>query len=250
MTAVLQMTEVKAAYRNTVVLHGVTFAAEAGTCLALVGRNGAGKTSALRAAFGLMTMGGGRVALRGTDVTGWPTHKIARAGMALVPQGRGIVPGLTTMENLDLAVNAGRSGRWDRRSVLELFPRLKERASVPATALSGGEQQLLAIARALVLNPECVLLDEPTEGLAPLAVDALREPIRRMRDDGVAVVLAEQNLTFARSLADRFSVIEKGAVVADLAGDDADVATLEKFMSLDPTEASEPLPPTRSAERP
>lgn len=230
---VLVLEEVRAAYGNTTVLHSVSFTAERGSCLALVGRNGAGKTSALRAAFNLMTITGGRILVGGRDATSWPTHKIARGGIALVPQGRGIVPGLTTLQNLDLAVSARRTGHWTRSSVLELFPRLQERGAVAASALSGGEQQLLAMARALLLNPDCILLDEPTEGLAPLAVEALRDPIRRMRDDGVAVVLAEQNLMFARSLADGFALIEKGRVVARMTAGAVDVPALEKLMSLD-----------------
>jgi branched-chain amino acid transport system ATP-binding protein len=199
------------------VLQGITLAVAAGEVVALLGRNGAGKTTALRTLMGLVTPRQGRVLWRGEDVTDWPAHRRVRAGVAYVPQDRRMFRGLTVEQNLEVAERpaseAGTGGRaWTREAVYALFPALTARRRQLAGRLSGGEQRMLAIARALVANPALVLCDEPTDGLAPVVVEQLFSLLGRIAAAGTAILLAEQNVHFASGLARRGYVIDKGQI--------------------------------------
>ncbi len=219
--AFLEIRGLRAGYQEGTVLHGVDLALERGRILALLGRNGAGKTTLVMTVMGLVRPTGGSVLLDGDDLTGRRTDEIARAGVGLVPQGRRIWPTLTVEEHLALAgrhvrqvPQARQVGRRSRAAELyELLPRLAERRRQLAGQLSGGEQQMLAIARALVTHPRVVLLDEPSEGLAPLVVDQIGGLIKAMAGDGVAVLLVEQDLHLAFGVADEIAVMAKGAIV-------------------------------------
>jgi branched-chain amino acid transport system ATP-binding protein len=213
--ALLEIQGLRAGYAEGTVLHGVDLALERGRILGLLGRNGAGKSTLVMTIMGLLRPAGGTVRLDAADLTGRRTDEIARAGVGLVPQGRRIWPTLTVHEHLELAGrHARRAGRRFRTAELyELLPRLAERRRQLAGQLSGGEQQMLAIARALVTNPCVVLLDEPSEGLAPLLVDQIGAIIKAMAAGGVAVLLVEQDLHLAFSVADEIAVMAKGVIV-------------------------------------
>jgi branched-chain amino acid transport system ATP-binding protein len=208
---VLAVAEVHTFYGDSHVLHGVSLAVAPGEVVALLGRNGMGKTTLIRSIVGFTPPRRGRVSLHGTDITGWPPFRRVERGMALVPQGRRIFASLSVRENLDVA--RGGQGRWDRERVYELFPRLRERASNRANKLSGGEQQMLAIGRSLMSNPELLLMDEPTEGLAPLLVAQVGQAIRELKRAGLSILLVEQNLPMAAAVADRVHVLNRGAIV-------------------------------------
>jgi branched-chain amino acid transport system ATP-binding protein len=175
-----------------------------------MGRNGMGKTTTIRSILGLTPPRGGRVVLRGTDVTGWPAHRIASRGIALVPEGRGIFPTLTVHENL---VIAARPGPWTVERALSLFPRLRERTHHLGTQLSGGEQQMLSIARALLTNPALLLLDGATEGLAPLVRAEIWDALRRLRSEGMAALIVDKEVRVLLTIADRHLILVKGRVV-------------------------------------
>ena len=197
------------------VLHGVSFAIGAGEVVTLLGRNGMGKTTTVRAVMGLLTPQGGRVAFNGADVTGLPPYRIAQRGIGLVPEGRQVFPTLTVEENL-IATAANRAGgapRWTLPAVLALFPRLAERRGNLGARLSGGEQQMLAIGRALMTNPRLLILDEATEGLAPIIRAEIWAVLAGLRAEGLAILLIDKNLAAIQRLADRHVVIEKGRVV-------------------------------------
>jgi len=208
---VLAVADVHTYYGDSHVLHGVSLAVAPGEVVAMLGRNGMGKTTLIRSIVGFTPPRAGRVSLRGTDITEWPPFRRVERGMALVPQGRRIFASLSVRENLDVA--RGGQGRWDRERVYELFPRLRERASNRANKLSGGEQQMLAIGRSLMSNPELLLMDEPTEGLAPLLVAQVAQAIRELRRAGLSILLVEQNLPMAAAVADRVHVLNRGAIV-------------------------------------
>jgi branched-chain amino acid transport system ATP-binding protein len=193
------------------VLFEVSLAVAAGEVVAVLGRNGAGKSSTLKSAMGLMPRVTGRVRFEGADLAGWPPFRRARAGLAYVPEERRIFTELTVAENLRIAA---RSGAFDEAALFELFPNLREMLGRPAAQMSGGEQQMLAVARALASNPRLVLLDEPSEGIAPLVVARLRDAVLAMKARGVAILLAEQNLSFVAACADRAVLIEQGHVQA------------------------------------
>lgn len=201
------------AYDGVHVLRGVSLEVHAGEVVALLGRNGAGKTTTIRGIMGLTPPRAGEVVFGGRDVTRLPVYAHARAGMAWVPEDRRVFPALTVRENLEVAMLPARGGRarWTPERVFEEFPLLAPLAERRGGALSGGEQQLLSIARALCGNPALLLLDEPSEGLAPIIVRELGRVVRRLRGD-VPVLLAEQNARFAVALCDRGYVIEKGEV--------------------------------------
>ncbi len=204
-----------AGYGAARVLHGVSFAVGAGEVVTLLGRNGMGKTTTVRAVMGLVRPSAGRIAFDGADVTGQPPHRIARHGIGLVPEGRQVFPTLTVEENL-VATAANRAGgapRWTLPEVLALFPRLAERRRNLGARLSGGEQQMLAIGRALMTNPRLLILDEATEGLAPLIRAEIWAVLARLRAEGQAILLIDKNLAAILKLADRHVVIEKGQVV-------------------------------------
>jgi branched-chain amino acid transport system ATP-binding protein len=199
-------------YGASHVLQGVDLDVPAGGVAAVVGRNGVGKTTTLRAIMGLASPARGRLLLEDREITGWPPHRVARAGVAYVPEGRQVFPALTAIENIRVAQRR-RPERWTLDRLLTLFPALKDRLHHRGRQLSGGEQQMLAIARALSSDPRVLLLDEPSQGLAPLVVRELAHVIRRLREEGVTVLLVEQNLKLAELLADRIFVMVKGRVV-------------------------------------
>jgi branched-chain amino acid transport system ATP-binding protein len=212
---------VDALYGDSHVLHGVSFALGEGRVLALLGRNGAGKTTCMNAIIGFLPPRSGEVRLFGERVTRLSPEAVARKGIGLVPQGRRIFPTLTVQENLEVAFQKRRKQSWFLRRVFELFPRLEERARQHAGSLSGGEQQMLAIGRALMGNPSVLLLDEPSEGLAPLLVADVGRTIARLKAEGQSILLVEQNMKLAMQLADDVVVLNTGRVA--FAGD-ADAA--------------------------
>ena len=203
------------------ILQGVDLEIASGEAVSLVGRNGAGKTTTIAAIAGFVRPRGGRVAVSGADLTGAPPYEIARAGVALVPQGRRIFGDLSVAENIAVAARPTPNG-WDEARVLELFPVLALRRAVRGDELSGGEQQMLAIARALVRNPTVLLLDEPSEGLAPKLVAQVGEILTRLRATGLALLLVEQNLGLATQVGQKVLVMNKGTIV--FAGTPADLA--------------------------
>jgi branched-chain amino acid transport system ATP-binding protein len=209
----LRLERLNAYYGESHVLHDVSFALPDGQLLALLGRNGAGKSTCISAIVGLVPPRGGRVCVFGKDVAGLPPEAIAHAGVGLVPQGRRMFGSLTVRENLIVARKG--SGQWDLARVLALFPRLGERQRQLASSLSGGEQQMLAIGRALMGNPRLLLLDEPSEGLAPMIVAEVGRIIADLRRQGLAIVLVEQNAELAMGLADRVVVLTTGRCVFD-----------------------------------
>jgi branched-chain amino acid transport system ATP-binding protein len=210
----LVVQEIHTAYGLSRVLFGVSIEVRAGECVCLLGRNGVGKSTTMRSIMGLAPPQSGHVRWKGHDITGWEPYRVARAGIGFVPEDRRIFADLTVWENLDVAArSAGRpGGGWTLERVFDLFPKLRELSRRNGGFLSGGEQQMLTIARTLMGNPELLLLDEPSEGLAPLVVDHLQEQIARLKRDGLTILLAEQNVEFSLSLADRVYVLEKGAV--------------------------------------
>jgi branched-chain amino acid transport system ATP-binding protein len=213
MSALLELHQIHAAYGNARALFGVSLEVASGECVCLLGRNGVGKTTTLRSIMGLNAPTSGAVLWRGRPITAWPPHRVAQLGIGFVPEDRRIFAELTTWENLDVARRvSGRSGSWTIQSVCDLFPRLRELRDRRGGFLSGGEQQMLTIARTLMLNPELLLLDEPSEGLAPMIVDQLLDRIGALKRQGLTIVLAEQSVDFSLALADRVYVLEKGAV--------------------------------------
>jgi len=213
----LDLRDVHTAYGLSRVLFGVSLEIAPGECVCLLGRNGVGKTTTIRSIIGLTPPRQGRVVWKGADITGWPSYRVARAGVGFVPEDRRIFAELTVWENLDVARRAGGRGRggdgsWTVERVFDLFPTLRTLTSRQGGFLSGGEQQMLTIARTLMGNPELLLLDEPSEGLAPLVVDHLQEQVARLKREGLTILLAEQNVEFSLALADRVYVLEKGAI--------------------------------------
>jgi branched-chain amino acid transport system ATP-binding protein len=213
-TAILALRDLHAYYGQSHVLQGVSLAVNEGECVAMLGRNGVGKTTTMSAIIGFLRPRGGSVRLRGSEVAGKPPHEIARAGASLVPQGRRVFGDLSVLENLTLTARP-QSGGWDLERVLSLFPSLRRRGDSFGDQLSGGEQQMLAIGRALMRNPTVLLLDEPSEGLAPKVVDEVGQALSRLRESGLAILLVEQNLALATSVAQRVYVMNKGAIVFD-----------------------------------
>jgi branched-chain amino acid transport system ATP-binding protein len=212
MSPLLEVHQLRSGYAGSTVLDGVDLTLAAGATLGLLGRNGVGKSTLIMTLMGLVPLSSGTVLLDGAPMPHRP-HKIARAGVALCPQGRRVWPPLTVGEHLKLATRHARPGTWTVATVLDLLPRLAERIRQPAGSLSGGEQQMLAIARALLTNPRLVLLDEPSDGLAPTIIEAIIDVIHRMRAEGVAVLLVEQDLHLAFSVCDEIAVMDRGVVV-------------------------------------
>jgi branched-chain amino acid transport system ATP-binding protein len=208
---VLDVKDVHTYYGESHVLHGVSLSVADGEVLTILGRNGTGKTTLVRSIIGFTPPRHGTIRLKGDDVTGWPAYRLVARGMALVPQGRRVFPSLTVRENLEVAQRG--NGRWSVDRVQALFPRLRERAGNRANKLSGGEQQMLAIARALMSNPSLLLLDEPTEGLAPLLVREVGRVIGELKREGLSILLVEQNLPMALSVADRVHILSRGQIV-------------------------------------
>lgn len=202
-------------YGSSHVLHGVDFTVARGETVALMGRNGMGKTTLLRSLLGLTPPARGRVAIDGRDMTGAHPHQIAREGIALVPEGRGIFPNLSVREHLVMAARPGRGGRreWTLARVLETFPRLAERLDHGGAQLSGGEQQMLTIGRALMTNPALLILDEATEGLAPIISREIWAILRKIRATGIAAVIVDKNHAAVTAVAERAVILVKGRVV-------------------------------------
>jgi branched-chain amino acid transport system ATP-binding protein len=229
MTAALIAEGLQTYYGKSHILHGVNLTAEEGRITALLGRNGAGKTTTLRSLMGLTPAREGRVTIFGQDVTRWPTFRIAASGVGYVPEGRRIFANLTVDENLKVPLE--REGPWTAERIYQLFPRLAERKLNRGRQLSGGEQEMLSIARALLLNPRLLILDEPSQGLAPLIVREVFRVVAQMRAEGISVLLVEQNARMSLEIADDAHVLDDGAVVysgpaRELAADEARVQAL------------------------
>ena len=212
MTALLETHDLHTAYGLSRVLFGVSLEVRAGECVCLLGRNGVGKSTTMRSIMGLTPPQSGRVRFNGTDITGWAPYRIARAGLGFVPEDRRIFADLTVWENLDVARRTAAGTGFTLERVFDLFPKLRELTDRQGGHLSGGEQQMLTIARTLMGNPQLLLLDEPSEGLAPIVVDHLRDQIARLKREGLTILLAEQNTEFSLALADRVYVLEKGSI--------------------------------------
>jgi branched-chain amino acid transport system ATP-binding protein len=208
-------------YGQSQVLRGLSLRVPDHTVVALLGRNGMGKTTTIHSIIGFVPPQSGSISLRGEEISRLKSSQIAQKGVALVPQGRRIFPSLTVRENLTVAARgADRPGAWQLEKVYDWFPRLKEREQYKGTLLSGGEQQMLTMGRALMTNPDLLLMDEPSEGLAPLFVQEIGRIIRQLKDEGLSILLVEQNLSLALSVADRVYVISKGSVVYECSPDE------------------------------
>lgn len=208
---VLEARGLQTFYGKSHILHGIGLEVREGEIVTLLGRNGAGKTTTMRSLMGLTPPREGRISVLGRDTRGWPPYRVAALGVGLVPEGRRVFGSLTVDENL--RVPAGREGPWSIQRVYELFPRLHERRSSRGRQLSGGEQEMLSIARALLLNPKLLMLDEPSQGLAPLIVKQVFDVIVRMRSEGMSILLVEQNVRAAVEVADRAYVLDDGRIV-------------------------------------
>jgi branched-chain amino acid transport system ATP-binding protein len=229
MTAALTAEGLHTYYGKSHILHGVGLEVAEGRITALLGRNGAGKTTTLRSLMALTPPREGRVSIFGIDTTRWATYRIAAAGVGYVPEGRRIFANLSVEENLKVPLE--RVGPWTIARIYELFPRLAERRQNRGRQLSGGEQEMLSIARALLLNPKLLILDEPSQGLAPLIVREVFRIVSRMRDEGISILLVEQNARMSLEIADHAYVLDDGAVVysgpaKELAADEARVRAL------------------------
>src|SRR5665213_2852986 len=211
--AFLGVEDIYSAYGLSRVLFGISLEVAAGECVCLLGRNGVGKTTKMRSVMGLLRPTSGRVLWKGADITGWAPHRVARAGIGFVPEDRRIFAELSVLENLTVGARAAhRPGRWTLDTVFELFPVLRQLRNRQGGFLSGGEQQMLTVARTLMGNPELLLLDEPSEGLAPLVVEALLNQVSELKRQGLTILLAEQGVEFSLALADRVYVLERGTV--------------------------------------
>ncbi len=229
MTAALTAEDLHTYYGKSHILHGVTLEAAEGKITALLGRNGAGKTTTLRSLIGLTPPRQGSVTIFGTEMTGWPPYLIAGSGVGYVPEGRRIFANLSVEENLK--VPRERPGPWNIQRIYGLFPRLAERKQNRGRQLSGGEQEMLSIGRALLLNPKLLILDEPSQGLAPLIVREVFRIVAQMRDEGISVLLVEQNARMSLEVADHAYVLDDGLIVysgpaRELAADEARVQAL------------------------
>jgi len=204
-------------YGRAQILDGVTFRMDAGEVVALLGRNGAGKSTTMKSVMGLVRPARGNVSFQGEEIGGRSSHAVCQMGLGYVPEDRRVFTELTVMENLEVGRQAPREGvpEWTPERLFELFPNLAEMRSRPGGRMSGGEQQMLTIARTLMGNPRLILLDEPSEGLAPVIVEQMAKTIAALKTEGLTVLLSEQNLHFARLVADRAYIIEKGAMRFD-----------------------------------
>ena len=225
----LEVDNIDSFYGDSHVLRGVSLSVQAGKITSLLGRNGAGKTTTLLSIMGYLAPRKGSVVYNAKNIGGNAPHRISRMGLGFVPQERGIFPSLTVQENLTVAARAGRDGRWTLARIYELFPALQQRRANLGFQLSGGEQQMLSIARALMLNPSLILLDEPSEGLAPLIVREIVEIMKTLRTEGLGILLVEQNLGVALELGDSHYVLSKGEVC--FTGDSASLSSNERVLN-------------------
>ena len=216
MSDVLVVDNIHTYYSESYILQGLSLKIAAAKVVALVGRNGMGKTTTMRSVMGFTPPRRGKIWFKGEDITRLKAHEIPRRGLGLVPQGRRIFPSLSVKENLNIATRQhGGKRAWTAERVFSLFPLLRERLDNKGNQLSGGEQQMLTIARALVSNPDLILMDEPSEGLSPIVIQEVAGVIRLLKQEGVSLLLAEQNLPLALTVADRVYVINKGMMVFD-----------------------------------
>lgn len=217
----LNLNAIESGYGETQVLYGLSLEAQAGRVLAILGRNGAGKSTTLKTIMGLLPLKSGEILFEGKPMAGKP-FDIAKSGIAYVPETRDIFPSLTVRENLEIAAKrfGGADTDWTMERVLDLFPRLGERMDNGGTQLSGGEQQMLAIARGLLMNPKLLILDEPTEGLAPIIVKLIHDKLQELKEAGLSMIIVEQNFGFATSLADDVVIVGKGQIVWTGSADD------------------------------
>ncbi len=232
----LEVRDLHAFYGRAHILHGVSLEARAGEVVALLGRNGAGKSTAMKAIMGLVPPAHGEVAFVGQRIDRLPPYRIARLGLGYVPEERRIFTELSVVENLEVGRQPARDGAptWTEDKLFALFPNLAGMRERPGGRMSGGEQQMLTIARTLMGNPRCVLLDEPSEGLAPIIVEQMANSIRALKGEGLCVLLSEQNLHFSQAVADRAYIIEKGQIrfggsMAELT---ADASLREQYLSV------------------
>lgn len=209
----LTVNDIHTYYGESHILQGISLKIDQGEAVALLGRNGVGKSTTIKSIIGFTPPRRGQIFLREVEITRMPSHRTARLGVGLVPQGRGIFPNLTVRENITLAARNHRAGGWTLERALETFPPLARRLKNLGSQLSGGEQQMLAIARALMTNPELLLLDEPSEGLAPLIVAEIGRIINGLKAQGLSILLVEQNLNLALNIVDRLYVMNKGRIV-------------------------------------
>ena len=208
----LHVADIHAYYGQSHVLQGVSLDVGRGEVVSLLGRNGSGKTTTLLTIMGYLSPAPGSITYDGVQIGGLPPYRISRMGLGFVPRERGIFPSLTVLENLTVAARRGQRGEWTLERVLGLFPRLRERAANRGSQLSGGEQQMLSIGRALLLNPSLLILDEPSEGLAPLIVQEIIAILHEVRAGGLPILIVEQNIRAAFAVADRHYILSKGAV--------------------------------------
>ena len=205
----LELNNVCSYYGENQILYDMSFQVARGSVVAIMGRNGMGKTTCVHTIMGLVPARSGKITFKGEEITGLPPYKISRMGLALVPQGRRIFPSLSVRENLVLGM---RGNGYNLDSIYSLFPKLKERISNRGSQLSGGEQQMLAIARALLANPELVLMDEPSEGLAPIIIEELGNTILKLKEKGLSILLVEQNVSLALTVSDYVYILHKGRI--------------------------------------
>jgi branched-chain amino acid transport system ATP-binding protein len=208
----LQVNDIHTYYGDSHILQGISLRMESGQVVGILGRNGMGKTTLVRSIIGFTLPRQGHVLFKERDITAWPSNRVVSLGLGLVPQGRRVFPSLTVLENL-LVASKRNGGRWTVERVMELFPRLRERREIRAGKLSGGEQQMLAIARGLMTNPELLLMDEPTEGLAPLLVREVGRVIENLKSQGLSILLVEQNLPLALRVSDHVHILSRGRIV-------------------------------------
>jgi branched-chain amino acid transport system ATP-binding protein len=209
----LNVIDIHTYYGESHVLQGISLDLDDQSIVGILGRNGMGKTTLIRSIIGFAPPRSGRILVNGVDVTNISAYKRAQMNLGLVPQGRRIFPSLSVLENLRIGVRGQAAGPWNEERIFTLFPRLKERLDHKGNQLSGGEQQMLAIARALMTNPDILLMDEPTEGLAPIIVQDIGNIIRQLKEDGLSILLIEQNVAFALKVTDYVHVLSKGAIV-------------------------------------
>jgi branched-chain amino acid transport system ATP-binding protein len=211
--AILEVQDIHTYYGDAYVLQGLSLALEQGQILGLLGRNGVGKTTLVNSIVGFNPPRRGRIVFKGADITAIPSFETVRSGMGLVPQGRRVFPTLSVEENLMVAERSPERHGWNLKRVYDLFPRLRERRTQRAKTLSGGEQQMLAIGRGLMTNPDCLIMDEPSEGLAPIIIQGVWEAIGKLKREGLSILLVEQNASLALKLVDYVHVMSKGQVV-------------------------------------